>query len=279
MPNNSGLEHHYASEGIRTRIVEALSAAGLGSGPIEWTQLVQLDQFHSRGLEATRELAQRLGAEPGDKVLDLGSGFGGPARFLAATVGCHVTGIDLMQEYVDIATELTERAGLATRVAFVQGDASKLTFADETFDRAWTIHVSMNIRDKQGFYEGVYRVLRSDGVFALYDVVKGDNEPALYPAPWSPVPELSFLATTSETSNLLQAAGFEQIVVEDDTDQALEGMRRIVNAPAPSPDAPKTVSLPQVLGPRVRPMLTNMVLNFEQNRTKVIRAVARKPAK
>jgi ubiquinone/menaquinone biosynthesis C-methylase UbiE len=274
--NHDNLENHYASEGLRERVTAALQEAGLGSGHINWSQLAQLDQFHSRGLEAARELAKVLDAKAEDTVLDLGSGLGGPSRFLAATVGCHVTGIELTKDYVYISNDLTERSGLSGKVAAIEGDASKLTFDDETFDHAWTIHVSMNIQDKEAFYKGVYRVLRQGGRFAIYDILKGDYEPAIYPTPWSPVPDLSFLATASETTDLLRAAGFTEVLFEDDTKQALEALALIANAPPPAPNTPKTVTLPQVLGPKVRPMLKNMMQNFQEGRTRVARVVVRK---
>lgn len=276
MTTQLSLEQHYASAGMRQRLDAALQEVGLGSGPIDWTQLVQLDQFHSRGLEAVRELAQVLAAKADDKVLDLGSGLGGPARFLAATVGCHVTGVELTDEYVEISRYLTERTGLSDKVNFLQGNAAELPFEDASFDHAWTIHVSMNIQDKAGFYQGVHRVLRSGGRFAIYDVLRGDTEPAIYPAPWSPVPELSFLASASETTSLLTAAGFAEVSYEDDTAQALEGLAAFVTPSAPNLNAPKMVSLPQVIGPQIRPMVMNMVQNLREGRARVARWLVRK---
>ena len=165
---------------------------------------------------------------------------------------------------------------MSDKVSFIQGDAAQLTFADETFDHAWTIHGSMNIQDKDSFYKGVHRVLRHGGRFAIYDVLKGDNEPALYPSPWSPVPELSFLASTSETANLLKAAGFTEVSFEDDTKSALDSLAALFTAPAPDPNAPKTVNLPQVIGTQVRPMVMNMAQNLREGRTRVVRALVRK---
>ena len=57
------------------------------------------------------------------EVLDIGSGLGGPARFLAATRGLRVVGIDLTPEYVDVANELTRRCGLADRARFLTASA------------------------------------------------------------------------------------------------------------------------------------------------------------
>jgi ubiquinone/menaquinone biosynthesis C-methylase UbiE len=99
-----------------------------------------------------------LHLEPGVTVLDVGCGLGGPARFLAATYGCHVTGIDLSQPFIEAARMLTERSGLADRVTFLQTNALELPFADAFFDHAWTQHAAMNIADRVGFYAAIYPV-------------------------------------------------------------------------------------------------------------------------
>ena len=112
------------------RVKQALQAAGLDKPDLDWSELAPLDQFHLLGLAATRELAARLDIETGAAVLDVGCGLGGPARYLAATYGCRVTGIDLSQSFVDVARMLTERVGLSSLVAFRRADALDLPFAD-----------------------------------------------------------------------------------------------------------------------------------------------------
>ena len=68
--------------------------------------------------------ARRLAAAAvATEVLDIGSGLGGPARFLAATRGLRVVGVDLTPEYVDVANELTRRCGLADRARFLTASA------------------------------------------------------------------------------------------------------------------------------------------------------------
>src|SRR5262249_28160646 len=82
-----------------------------------------LDQFHTRGLAATAELAKLAGITADMSVLDVGSGVGGPARFLAATYGCRVTGVDLSESFVDAARYLTERTGQGGPVSFQTASA------------------------------------------------------------------------------------------------------------------------------------------------------------
>ena len=72
---------------------------------------------------ATAELAKLAGITADMSVLDVGSGVGGPARFLAATYGCRVTGVDLSEPFVDAARYLTERTGLSGEVSFQTASA------------------------------------------------------------------------------------------------------------------------------------------------------------
>jgi hypothetical protein len=75
---------------------------------------------------------------------------------------------------------------------------------------------------------------------------------------------------------MLDAAGFTQVLWDDDSKAAFDCLLASTNQPAPSPSAPKVLNLPQVIGPQVRPKLVNMARNLEQGRTRVIRAIFRK---
>ena len=119
------------------------------------------------------------------KVLDSGCGLGGSARYLALEHGCEVTGVDLTQEYVEAATALAGRVGLADQVTFRQGSALDLPFADNNFDAVWTEHVQMNIEDKHAFYRESLRVLKPGGVLMFHDIFRGDAGDPHYPVPWA----------------------------------------------------------------------------------------------
>lgn len=106
------------------RIFNELTEAGLSRDqPLKPEQLFPFDQIHYHGTDAVRSAADMLRLGPQHRVLEIGSGWGGPARFLAHTTGCHVTALDVQQEMHDVATELTARAGLASRVTHVLGNA------------------------------------------------------------------------------------------------------------------------------------------------------------
>ena len=143
----SDVVKHYATASLTEQISDAIARAGFveDHSPVTWKDLAPLDQFHVGGLAATEELAAKLQLAPDATVLDIGSGLGGPSRFLAATHGARVTGIDLSPPFVEAATMLSERTGLADRTTFRVADALQLPFGESSFDYAWTQHVAMNI--------------------------------------------------------------------------------------------------------------------------------------
>jgi len=119
------VREHYNATNLTSRIKVALATIATEDQTLRIDQLAPLDHFHTRGILATAELAAATGLEPSTRVLDLGCGIGGPARYLAATFGCGVTGVDLSPSFIDAANYLTGRCGLSDRVTFQVGCLSK----------------------------------------------------------------------------------------------------------------------------------------------------------
>src|SRR5271154_334345 len=131
--------------------------------------LDNLDQFHIGGAEATDLLIGSLALAPGDRVLDVGSGFGGPARQIARRTGNQVTGIDITPAYVDAARDLSTKAGLGDLTDFRAGDIA--TFEpDPLFPAAITMHVQMNVQDKTAWFAHIARCLAPGGRLAVWEV-------------------------------------------------------------------------------------------------------------
>ena len=160
-----GVRDHYLATGLTERLKTALNSLGTEEQRLTPQQLAALDQFHTRGLPATAELAMLVGVTAGMSVLDVGSGVGGPARSLAATFGCHVTGVDLSEAFVDASRYLTERTGQSGQVSFETASALELPFDDGGFDVVLLQHVAMNISDRARLYREIRRVLKSGGRF------------------------------------------------------------------------------------------------------------------
>jgi sarcosine/dimethylglycine N-methyltransferase len=262
-----GVRDHYRATGLADRLKVALAIFGPEDRILTPEQLGTLDQFHTRGLAATAELARLAGITADESVLDIGSGVGGPARFLAATCGCRVTGIDLSDAFVEAARYLTERTGQGDLVSFQTASALALPFAGGRFDVVLLQHVAMNIEDRARLYGEIHRALRPGGRFATYDVVSKDGE-VEYPVPWARTPATSFLRTAAATREAIEAAGFRNVVWQDDTDAAREWVMRLrASGPPPSPN------LGVVMGPGFAELSANLGRNLLQGRVGILTAV------
>ena len=212
---------HYSRGDLRARLDAALVDDGVDPRRPDLLSLAPYDHFHGRGLEATVELADGLAIADEHCLLDIGSGIGGPARYFADRFGCRVTGVDITAVFCDVAGDLTQRLGLAGRVEFVRANALKMPFADEAFDGAYSMNVSMNIPDRNAFYREVRRVLKPGGWLALSELAKGEGPDIDYPTPWAESARESFLATPGATRESLGEAGFDILYIRSRRDEAL----------------------------------------------------------
>ena len=212
---------HYGDGGLRQRIEQGLTAAGVDLRAVTTRDLAPVDEFHSRGRLATRELAALVAPVSGERVLDVGSGLGGPARYLAETFGCEVTGIDLTPEFCEVGNWLSELTGLSPKVRLETGSGTALPLPDGHFDLAWTMQMQMNISDKARLYREIHRVLRPGGRFVLQELAQGAGGPCHLPAPWSSHPATSHLVSPDDLRGVVEAAGFVTTEWRDTTDDAL----------------------------------------------------------
>lgn len=265
--NDSVASHYRGSGDLSEAIAASLRRAGKDVGGLGTADLATVDEFHIRGRKATLEIARLLNLTTASSVLDIGSGLGGPARTLAETCGCHVTGIDLTPEFCEAASTLSRWVGLGERTRFQQGDATSLPFGDAAFDAAMTIHVAMNIAAKDRMYAEARRVLKPGARFVVYDVLQGEGGDVLYPVPWAREPSISHLATPDTMPSLLQGAGFRLIETQDSTEESqswFEAMAQRLASAAPA------VTFQAFLGNDFPAMARNQVRNLQDRRIRTV---------
>ncbi|MEE9221125.1 MAG: methyltransferase domain-containing protein [candidate division NC10 bacterium] len=272
---DSRVEEHYTHRDLAAAIFEALAAAGKNVNNLTLQDLAPVDEFHVRGQEATAELARAARLDATMHVLDVGSGVGGPSRYLAAEFGCRVTGLDLTEEYCRTAQVLADRIGLSDRILYRQGNALNMPFDAESFEVAWTQHTAMNIEDKSSMYSEMWRVVKRGGLIAIYDILAGDSGPVHFPVPWAREPSISFLATPDELHDLLEEVGFEILRWRDTTDLGREWFRAMRRRMREEGAAP--LGFHVLLGPDFQTMTQNMIRNLDENRIALIEVLARKP--
>jgi ubiquinone/menaquinone biosynthesis C-methylase UbiE len=273
MAGTRAVAEHYGRADLGDVILAALKAAGKDIEHLTPDDLEPIDEFHSRGRAATIDLARLLALRGDERFLDVGSGIGGPSRYVAKTFGCRVTGLDLTPEFCRVATMLAQRTGLADKVEYRQGDALAMPFADHSFAVAWSQNVVMNILDRERLYAEIRRVLTPGGRYAFSDVVEGPNAPPHFPVPWAREPSISFLFTAEATRRKLEAAGFRVLAFEDQTADALDRARARIKASG----APLALGLHVILGEDGPTMLKNMLRNYEEGRIGLLQGVVARP--
>lgn len=266
---------HYSRAALLERLNAALREDGVDPGRPSMEALAPYDQFHGRGLEATRELAELMRAGPGDHLVDIGSGIGGPARYYAQRFGCRVTGIDLTAAFCEVARHLTRLLGMEDKVRFEVGDALAMPFGDASFDGAYSMNVSMNIADKRALYREIRRVLKPGAWLLLSEVAKGSGGELDYPTAWAASARTSFLATPEETRSGLAEAGFEVLQLDDALERNLafgERSRAMVQRGEKPPH--RAVAL--IHGEMAPQAAANMARGLKERRIVPIEVLARK---
>ena len=172
----NAVESFYDFHPINARqILDAVAARGVAPDAITEEVLQQHDQDHYGGTAATDRLIVEAAVQAEDVVLDVCSGMGGPARYLAWKTGCDVTGLDVTASRVEGATELTRVAGLSGAVRFVHGNALAMPFQDASFTLAIAQESFAHIPDKPRLLAECARVLRPAGRLVFSDILHRGN--------------------------------------------------------------------------------------------------------
>ena len=198
------------------RIERGLAAQGIGPNDrFRPEQLFALDQWHYHGTDAIRDAAAFLQIGPRSRVLDVGSGIGGPARFLAHTTGCHVLALELQPELHAIGADLTRRCGLESRVTHVCGDALTHLIMPSSFDVVLGFLSVLHVADRPALMRRFFAALRPSGRAYIEDLCQR--------APFAPgdleeirtiVHGQTVTSTADYVSDLI-AAGFADVATAD----------------------------------------------------------------
>ena len=202
------------------RIYDDLRHAGIGpNDPLTVADLLPFDQYHYFGAEAVDEAIRELAVRAGHRLLDVGSGLGGPARYLAEQTACRVTAIELQADLNDVARSLTARCDLAGRIEHLCGDILTAAIDPGGYDAAVSWLAFYHIADKDRLFARLHDALRPGGSIYIEDFFShGDfadrEQPIL-----SEVVYAQSLPSRDAYIGLLEAAGFSDIRFEDMTAQ------------------------------------------------------------
>lgn len=278
------LQAHYGREGLAGRLLALLETCEVAGGrSVADSVLARADEFHPGGRAVTEELAGLVELAAGARVLDLGCGIGGPARWLRRRVGSSgaVTGVDAVADYCAAARALNARDAATADIVIEQADVLSLGLGAEPFDVVWSQQAQMNVADKAGWLAAVVRHLKPGGCYAFFETFAGPAGEPVYPVPWAGSPESSWLVTSAAWRDALTAAGLVRIEWLERTEQtirwlddAVAGQRALTAAGDPA----AALNVGVLLGPRAADMSRNLRRNLAEDRLSMSLGVwARRP--
>jgi cyclopropane fatty-acyl-phospholipid synthase-like methyltransferase len=208
-----------------------LETYGEDFGQTSWTTLDELD-----------EIPVRLGLNPDSTVLEIGSGAGGYAVHLAATVGCHVTGVDVNAGGVRFANELARARGLESRVRFQECDVSRgIPFDVNDFDAIYSNDAFCHIPNRLGLLLDARRAMKPGGRLLYSDAIVVTGQlTSEETATRSSIGHYVF-EQPGENEKLIQDSGFKLFRVDDTTESAAAIARDWYDARAKRETALKSI--------------------------------------
>lgn len=200
------------------RIMADLRASGFdGTSPLTVDDLTPYDQYHYEGTDAVDDAIAFLGANPAAHILDVGSGLGGPARYIADRSGAAVTGLELQPDLNETAAALTVRAGLSALVTHVNGDVLAGDAGTDQFTGLVSMLCFLHIPDRASLFANCANALQSGSRIFIDDYYERGE---LTTTEWEHLANTvycTYLPDQATYVKQMEAAGFVDVQVTDKT--------------------------------------------------------------
>ena len=183
--------------------------------------------------DASRRTVEKLASIPtnlnGDsKVLDVGAGYGGAGRYLAATFGCHCTSLNLSEVENERNRELSREQGLDDKVDVVDGNFESLPFGDASFDVVWSQDAFLHSGNREKVIEEIARVMRPGAELVFTDPMQSDNCPEGVLQPILERIHLDSFGSPAFYREVASKHGLETVAFHDLTHQLVNHYSRVL---------------------------------------------------
>ncbi len=187
------------------------------------------DPIFEASRRTVEHMASRLtNLRPGSRVLDIGAGYGGAARFLAARHGCHVTALNLSEVENRRDREMNRDQGLEHLIDVVDGSFENIPCPDATFDIVWSQDAILHSGNRVKVLQEVARVLKAGGEFVFTDPMQDDRCPDGVLQPILERIHLDTLGAPAFYIQTLAQLGLEDLGYEDQTPQLVSHYSRVL---------------------------------------------------
>lgn len=190
----------------------------------------EADTIFAASRRTVENMAAKVSHIPGgSKVLDLGSGYGGSARYLAREKGYHVQCLNISVVQNKRNRSLNQEQGLAVLVEVTDGSFEAIPFSDSSFDLVWSQDALLHSGNRQHVFSEVNRVLKPGGEFIFTDPMQRyGTDPEIL----KPVLErihLDSMGSVDDYESYAQALGWTVMDVELLTPQLITHYSRVLN--------------------------------------------------
>jgi sarcosine/dimethylglycine N-methyltransferase len=168
-----------------------------------------------------------IGLDSASRVIDLGAGYGGAARWLVETAGCRVTCVNLSETQNVRNRELTRSAGLDDRIEVLDASFEEIPSEDCQFDIAWSQDSVLHSGDRDRVLREVDRVLKPKGEFIFTDPMQSDSCPPGVLAPVLDRIHLDSLGSFAFYRRVAKELGWREVAVSDMTQQLVRHYTRV----------------------------------------------------
>ncbi len=275
MSTEQAVSKTYLHGSLLSAIQSALGKMGKSVAGVTIADLAPVDEFHIGGRAATESFMAQLELSGNVQVLDVGCGLGGSARFAVDTYQCRVSGIDLSQEYVDTGNVLCEWVQMQQQINLKQGSALDMPFDDNHFDRAYMMHVGMNIEDKPRLFRELYRVLKPGAILGVYDVMQQQQGNLAFPVPWAANSATSYLSTPNDYIKAMTAAGFNLMKQSNRREFAIEFFDKL-HTTLQAAGGPPPLGLHTLMQESTKSKINNMITNITANYIAPVELIVKK---
>jgi sarcosine/dimethylglycine N-methyltransferase len=172
-------------------------------------------------------MARKVGLTKGVRVLDIGAGYGGSARFLARQFGCHVEALNLSEVENERDREMNKEQGLADLINVVDGDFEHLPYDDDSFDVIWSQDAILHSGNRRRVFEEVNRVLKPGGAFVFTDPMQREDADKAALQPVYDRIHLNNLGSVEAYDNYADELGWRKVEFEDHSHQLPRHYQRV----------------------------------------------------
>ncbi|MGD1805561.1 SAM-dependent methyltransferase [Dapis sp. BLCC M126] len=170
------------------------------------------EPIHDAFLRIVETIAQTLEKiDRNSQVIDLGSGYGGAARYLAKTYGCSVCCLNLSQLQNQRNTQLNQEKNLYHLVKVTQGSFENIPYSDNSFDIVWSQDSILHSSDRHLVFQEIKRILKLGGELIFTDPMESDNCPPGVLQPAFDRLGISDMGSYRFYSQMAKEFGFEEI--------------------------------------------------------------------